>query len=258
MEQQKSYARVQQSWLAAKEQVVLVSIAKSLPSGIKPDHLTALGVFGSLLCCIGFVASAVSPLWLWLAAIGLVLNWGGDSLDGNLARLRRTERPRYGFFVDHTSDIVSQALIFMGIALSPYVRFETGCLLLMSYWLAAMFTFIRTIAVQVFQISYFGIGPTEIRIGLLLYVASLLTLGPLPVATRMGVLSIMDMLAMVIFGVVMVSFSVMTLREARRLAALEEPPAPTPPPAQPLAVARLTEVAVSGGAALALLDQPTP
>lgn len=221
MEQQKFYVRVQQSWLAARERALLVSIAESLPHWIKPDHLTLLGIGGSLLCGVGFAASLLSPLWLWLVVIGLVVNWGGDSLDGNLARVRRAERPRYGFFVDHTSDIVSQALIFMGMALSPYVRFETGCLLLMSYWLAAMFTFIRTISIQVFQISYFGIGPTEIRIGLLVYVFSLLTVGRIPFVTRMGVLSLMDILAVVIFAVVMVSFAVMTFWEARRLRAIE-------------------------------------
>jgi archaetidylinositol phosphate synthase len=228
MEQQKSYTRVQQSWLAANERVVLVLIATSLPRWVKPDHLTILGVGGSLLCGLGFAASSFSPNLLWLVPIGLVVNWAGDSLDGSLARVRKTERPRYGFFVDHTSDIVSQVLIFMGLALSPYVRFETGCLLLMSYWLAAMFTFIRTIAVQVFQISYFGIGPTEIRIGLMAYVFSLLTIGPLPVATRIGALSLMDILAIVIFATVPISFTLMILSEARRISAMEASPVVPP------------------------------
>ena len=245
MDQQKSYLRVQKSWLAANERIVLVFIAESLPRWVKPDHLTILGLGGSLLCGIGFAGSAFHPCLLWLAPIGLVVNWGGDSLDGSLARVRGTERPRYGFFVDHTTDIVSQVFIFMGMALSPYVRFETGCLLLMGYWLAAMYTFIRTIAIQVFQISYFGIGPTEIRVGLLAYVFSLLTLGPLPVATRIGVLSLMDILAVLIFVVVLVSFTVMILWEARRISALEASPAV--PPA--------TQVALPPGIALALHDK---
>jgi archaetidylinositol phosphate synthase len=248
MEQQKSYTRVQQSWLAANERVILVFIATSLPRWVKPDHLTIFGVGGSLLGGIGFAASWLSPRFLWLVPIGLVVNWAGDSLDGSLARVRKTERPRYGFFVDHTSDIVSQVCIFMGMALSPYVRFETGCLLLMSYWLAAMFTFIRTIAVQVFQISYYGIGPTEIRIGLMAYVFSVLTVGPLPVATHIGVLSLMDILAILIFAVVLISFTVMILSEARRISAMEASPAV--PPA--------TQVAPPPGIALALHEETAP
>jgi hypothetical protein len=56
-------------------------------------------------------------------------------------------------------------------------------------------------------------------------VFSLLTVGPLPVVTRTGVRSLMDLLAMVIFAGVMASFAVMTLLEARRLGALERSPA---------------------------------
>ena len=248
MKQQKPYVRIQQSWLAANERRLLVAVAESLPQWIKPDHLTLLGLGGSLLCCIGFVASALSSHWLWLVVLGLVLNWAGDSLDGNLARVRRTERPNYGFFVDHSSDIISQALVFIGMGLSPYVRFETGCLLLMSYWLASMFTFIRTISVQVFQISYFGIGPTEIRLGLIVYVLSLLTVGTLPVVTPVGVVSLMDILAVAIFAVVLGSFLAMTFRESRRLSALER----TPAILRPAAAAR------PAGLALGLADRASP
>jgi archaetidylinositol phosphate synthase len=248
MEQAKSYTRVQQSWLAANERVLLVFIATSLPRWVKPDHLTILGIAGSMLCGVGFAASSFSPHMLWLVPIGLVVNWGGDSLDGTVARVRGAERPKYGFFVDHTSDIVSQVFIFMGLALSPHVRFETGCLLLMSYWLAAMFTFIRTIAVQVFQISYFGIGPTEIRIGLMVYVFSLLAVGPLPIGTGFGVLSLMDILAMVIFAVVLVSFTVMMFSEARRIRAMEASPAVPPAP----------RVALPPGVGLALHEKAAP
>src|SRR4051812_5957253 len=145
MEKQASFVRVQQSWLAANERVLLLYIAGRLPAWIKPDHLTVAGLAGSFICGIGFAASAWSPGWLWFAMAGLVLNRAGDSLDGNLARTRGAERPSYGFFVDHTSDIISQAFIFMGMAFSPHIRFETGCLLLMSYWMASMYTFIRTI-----------------------------------------------------------------------------------------------------------------
>ena len=224
MEPQNPLVRIQRSWLAANERVLLVHFANRMPAWIKPDHLTLLGLGGALSCGLGFAASAASPLWLCLALEGLIVNWAGDSLDGNLARARGTERPGYGFFVDHTSDILSQAFIFMGMAFSPYIRFETGCLLLMSYWIAALFTFIRAISVQVFQISYFGIGPTEIRIGLVCYVLSLLTVGTLPVVTRLGPLSLMDLLAVGIFATVLCSFLVLTLREARRLAALEQGP----------------------------------
>ncbi len=246
MEQQKSYVRVQQSWLAAKERILLIAIARALPRRVQPDHLTLVGVVGSLMCGIGFAASGSSHLWLLLVFGGLFLNWFGDSLDGNLARVRRIERPTYGFFVDHTSDILSQVMIFIGMAVSSNVRFQTGCLLLMSYWLAAMFTFIRTISSRVFQISYYGIGPTEIRLGLMVYALSLLTLGPMPIDTGFGILSLMDIVAIGIFTAVMTSFFFMALMEARRLGSLEGRPVPAPHSASK----------VPSGFGLALTDKP--
>jgi phosphatidylglycerophosphate synthase len=228
MAQKKSLERIQRSWLAANERRLLVWMATHMPAWVKPDHLTGLGLTGSLMCGAGFACSNFSPAWLWLCVLGLVINWAGDSTDGSLARVRKIERPQYGFFVDHTSDILSQGFIFIGLALSPYVRFETGCLLLMSYWIAAMFTFIRAITGGVFQISYYGIGPTEIRIGLLVYVASLLTIGPMTMVTRMGELALMDMIAIVIFCVVFVSFGIMTIWEARRLASVDVAPVVAP------------------------------
>ena len=43
---------------------------------------------------IGFLAGIVF----------LALNWLGDSLDGTLGRVRRQQRPRYRFYVDHIID----------------------------------------------------------------------------------------------------------------------------------------------------------
>ena len=47
-------------------------------------------------------------------------------MDGSLARYRKIERPRYGFFVDHTLDAVAQLIIFLGFAASPYARFDVA------------------------------------------------------------------------------------------------------------------------------------
>src|SRR5207249_11808180 len=44
------------------------------------------------------------------------------SRDGTLARVRRAERPRYGYYLDHIVDAFSTAAIGAGIGLSPYVK----------------------------------------------------------------------------------------------------------------------------------------
>ncbi len=55
---------------------------------------------------------------LWVAAALLVVHWLGDSLDGTLARVRRAERPRYGYYLDHLVDAVATALVGLGLGLS--------------------------------------------------------------------------------------------------------------------------------------------
>jgi len=222
--QQTAVSRIHQSWLANSERQLLIWMAARLPAFVMPDHLTLFGLVGALLCGIAYAAGSLSPWLLAPACLGLVINWFGDSLDGSLARVRRTERPRYGFFIDHTTDVVSQVFIFMGLGLSPFMHMQTACLTLMAYWIAALYTFIRAVATGKFQISYFGIGPTEIRLGLLGYNLLLALFGPMTFATWMGPMSLIDVIGTAIFGVVFLSFLTMIWSEGRRLAALEAPP----------------------------------
>lgn len=221
MQQQATLSRIHRSWLAHHERLTLTWLAGGLPAWVTPDRLTLLGLFGALLTGVSYVACLASPRMLWLACLGLVLNWFGDSLDGSLARFRGIERPRYGFFVDHSTDVVSQMLIFLGLGLSPYMRFDMACLALLSYWLAALYTFIRAIATRVFQISYFGIGPTEIRLGLLAYSIAVPLLDPFALATPIGRFAPIDAIVLATFCAVTAVFLLATYSESRRLAVLE-------------------------------------
>jgi phosphatidylglycerophosphate synthase len=239
-------SRVHRSWLAADERNLLVWLAARLPGWATPDQLTVLGVAGALLCGGSFWASSLSPRFLWLACLGLVINWFGDSLDGSLARYRNIERPHYGFFIDHTTDVVSQTFIFIGLGLSHYMRFDMACLMLMSYWIAALYTFIRAVAAQIFQISYFGVGPTEIRIGLVAYTFGLLAIGPFSFDTPAGTASPLDAISVVAFVGVFVSFIVMAWSEGRRLAALDAQAEQSPPPAKSWPIGRKAKTEAAG------------
>lgn len=212
-------SRTHRSWLATSEKRLLVWLAARLPDIVTPDHLTLTGLVGAALSGLGYAASAQSPMFLWLAIGGLLLNWFGDSLDGSLARYRGIERPQYGFFIDHTTDILSQVFIFFGLGASPYMRLDIAFLALLSYWMAALLTFIRAVATQVFQISYFGIGPTEIRLGLIAYTLVLLTLGPLEFSTRIGAVAPISVIIACIAAGVFASFVLMVWGEGRCLAA---------------------------------------
>ncbi len=210
-----SVTRIQESLLARREKLLLTALATRLPLWVTPDLLTIFGVFGALLTGICYVASGFSAWYLWLACLGIVINWFGDSLDGTLARFRKIERPVYGFFVDHSTDMISLAFIYLGLGASPYLRFDAGCLILLSYWLMALLTFIRAVATGTFRISYGWIGPTEIRLALFLYTVLVFFFGKLELP--FGHLTLIDAFAYALFPVVLLSFSLSVWNEARVL-----------------------------------------
>ena len=102
--------------------------------------------------------------WLWAVNAGLVLHWWGDSLDGTLARVRHIERSRYGFFVDHYSDTLAVFFICFGMGLSPLMDMRVALALVIGYY--AMMTLVNLVSMcrGVFKISFGGIGPTEMRL----------------------------------------------------------------------------------------------
>jgi archaetidylinositol phosphate synthase len=211
-------SRVNTSWVIPVERPLVGWLAAKLPVGVTPDQLTLTGFVGALISGLAYGTSWLSPSLLWLASAGLIINWFGDSLDGTLARLRKIERPRYGFFIDNTTDFLSLLCIFFGLGISPYMRFGTACLGLVAYYMASFFNLIRSIDTQVIQIGYYGIGPTEIRLGLICYNFFILTIGDWPVKTAIGVISPIDCAVIIAFAAVLVSFLVMVWSEGRRLA----------------------------------------
>ena len=134
------------------------------PDWVSPDMMTIIGILGSCLILAGYILTNVHPAYLWLASFGFVLNWFGDSLDGNLARLRKIERPRYGYFVDHNVDAISMIFIFLGLGLTPFVNMNYAMFTLTAYLLMNIFVYIDTQVNHQFKISYAKLGPTEGRV----------------------------------------------------------------------------------------------
>jgi phosphatidylglycerophosphate synthase len=159
-----NHRRVNDILLGPLERPTLKWLAAHMPAWVTPDTCTIVGVMGSLGVAASYILSSYDRNFLWLASLGFVINWLGDSLDGTLARYRRIERPVYGFFVDHTIDAFSVSVIVLGLGLTPYVSFNIACLTLIAYLLLCVLVFVRTSAVGEFKISYGRLGPTEIRV----------------------------------------------------------------------------------------------
>ena len=154
-------AREHTSVLAGAEKRLLVRMANGLPAWVNSDHLTGLGAIA--------MAGLGGSFWVGGAALLLVIpllaiNWFGDSLDGTLARVRRQERPRYGYYVDHALDAVGFAALFGGLILGHHMSPTLGFAFLAAYYLLVVEISLATHARGTFKLAFMKVGPTELRI----------------------------------------------------------------------------------------------
>lgn len=159
-----THSRINDGLLAQVERRTLLWLAHRLPARIHSDHLTALAVVGTAVASMSFALARWFPVALVGVVAGLALNWFGDSLDGTLARVRRQERPRYGYYVDHVLDVVGAAMLMGGLACSGYMTPFVALAVLVAYLLVSAEVFLSTAVGGVFRMSFVRVGPTELRV----------------------------------------------------------------------------------------------
>ena len=156
--------RIQASFLANLEKKTLVWLAERTPAAVNSDHLTLLGFAGQLMAG-GFYALSRSKKYYLLAVIAcLAVNWLGDSLDGTLARVRQQQRPRYGFYVDHMVDTFGAIAMMTGLAFSGYMHPGIAIGLLVAFLALSIQSYLATYTISEFRLSFWGFGPTELRL----------------------------------------------------------------------------------------------
>ena len=207
--------------LARFEAWALPRLAAALPERVMPDHLTALGLLASTGIAASYMLTNRSPMWLWVASGLLVVQWYGDSLDGTLARFRKTERPRYGFYLDHLTDAYSTLAIGLGLGFSPYMLLAVGLAITIAYLLLSVNVYLETHVFGEFKLGHGVLGPTEARVLLIVLNTAIAVLGPMRFRvmgvpfTPYDVLGLLGVAAMV--GLLLSRAS----RNLRALAALE-------------------------------------
>ncbi len=149
--------------LANPERRFLRWLARKLPRWILPDDLTILGILAAIAICVAYQLANDGIGWLWVASGLLVVQWLGDSLDGTLARVRKIQRPRYGYYLDHLVDAASTALIGIGLGLSPVMLLSVGTVIVIAYLMLSINVYLESFALGRFSIGYGLVGPTEIR-----------------------------------------------------------------------------------------------
>jgi phosphatidylglycerophosphate synthase len=156
--------REHHSLLSGLEKRALLWLAQRLPGWVNSDHLTTLGFVSLIGVGASYWYARRSSAGLLWAIFFFILNWFGDSLDGTLARVRKRQRPRYGFYVDHVLDACGSVFVFGGLALSGYMSERIAVGLLVAYFLLSIEVYLATYTVGKFHLSFAMFSPTELRL----------------------------------------------------------------------------------------------
>jgi phosphatidylglycerophosphate synthase len=211
--------RIQRNFLATPERRLLTWLCSRMPQWVTPDLFTATGLAGALGVFTGYAASAANSSWLWLAIGGYVVQWFGDSMDGNLARFRHIERPAFGYFIDHSCDGFATFLILAGLGLSPFVRLDVSLVALAGYLLLSIHAFLSARVLGELKLSYMAAGPTELRLALIALTLTMLILGSGP--RLFASFSSYDLLVGAVGMMLIILFVAQTVLTGRRIAASE-------------------------------------
>ena len=150
--------------LSALEKRTLIWLAERMPAAVNSDHLTSLGLLSLIAAGIGYWYAQQNKIGLLLVIVFLITNWFGDSLDGTLARVRKRQRPRYGFYVDHIVDMFGTLFLLGGLGLSGFMSHSVATALIVVYFMLSIEVYLTTYTIGTFHLSFWKFSPTELRI----------------------------------------------------------------------------------------------
>jgi archaetidylinositol phosphate synthase len=131
--------------------------------------------------------------------------------------VRRIERPKYGYYLDHLVDAGATIVIGAGLGLSPYMSLVTGLAIVIAYLALSINTYLETQVFGVFSLGYGRFGPTEARVGLILLNLALLAGATFDVAGQ----GLIDLVGLGAAGLMLAALGVRAPRNLRVLAARE-------------------------------------
>lgn len=207
--------------LSELEKKLLIRIADRLPRWVLPDHLTLLGMAGSVLVTTAYLMSNHAVWWLWVANLGFFINWFGDSLDGTTARVRKIQRPRYGYYLDHLVDAFSTLAIGLGLGFSPYMLLSVGLAIVTGYLVLSINVYLESQVLGDFRFGYGVVGPTETRLILMGLNTAAVIFGPVPFKVFGVGATVFDLAGVVAVGGMMLMLARRVARNLGHLAKLE-------------------------------------
>jgi phosphatidylglycerophosphate synthase len=119
--------------------------------------------------------------WSWGVSLAIVLQYLTDLFDEAVGRTRNTGLVKWGFNMDHFLDYVFQCGLIIGYAIiaPPQQNLDLWFFRILAITSGYMInSFLCFAATNEFEIYFFGIGPTEIRIYILALNCTIILLGP--------------------------------------------------------------------------------
>jgi phosphatidylglycerophosphate synthase len=161
--------KVGTSILGGLEKRFIERYVSKIPPGIETYHLTMMTLIWSAgVVFFGYLAGQ-HIFWIWGISLMLVFQYLTDIFDGAVGRYRNTGLIKWGFYMDHFLDFIFSCSIVIAYALmAPEgMEFYFFCLLALSgaFLVNSFLSFAST---NEFKIYYYGLGPTEIRLGYIL------------------------------------------------------------------------------------------
>lgn len=155
--------------LARIERRFIDALTPRFPRWIEGWQLTLLTLLWSAgLVLAGWLARD-SLHWLHLASIMQLLQWFTDCFDGALGRHRDFGIPKWGYYMDHFLDYVFACCAMIGY--SCFLEDTARWLVLLVIPIQGGFmvnAFLSFAATGEFKITFLGIGPTELRLFMVL------------------------------------------------------------------------------------------
>lgn len=217
--------RIQTSVLNNMEKKALVWLAERQPAWVNSDMLTYFGVAAAVLYTAFCWLACWNVNFFWASSLCLVMNWYGDSLDGTLARVRGTQRPKYGFFIDHSLDALTTCMFCIGLGLSPLMDLSIALFIMGGYLCMSIYTYLTTIVMGSFRLTYASLGPTEMRL-IIIAVCILYIYFPLEnlVINIFGVdFTVYDCIGSVVAIALFSIYTVSLAKDLRKLAKIDPP-----------------------------------
>lgn len=140
-----------------------------IPHWIETYHLTLLTIPFSLLNVLFGVLARQDLRWLWAVSLMIAMQYITDLFDGAVGRARNTGLVKWGFYMDHLLDFVFLgSLVFVGYSIAPADVVPWFVILPVLLGTFMVSSFLSFSATNAFEITVFGMGPTEFRIGVIL------------------------------------------------------------------------------------------